>query len=53
MLQQWIKARKPAAKRFAVTVVATLFSVIGIFALAFAVVFGSRYYKGARRDAYL
>jgi len=35
-----------------VTVVSTLFSVIGIFALAFGMVFVTGYYHSKKRDAY-
>ena len=53
MRQKWVKSHKPAAQKLTVTILATLFSVIGIFALAFGVVFATRYYRGSRRDAYL
>ena len=39
--------------KLTITILATLFSVIGIFSLAFGVVFATRYYRGSRRDAYL
>ena len=51
--KEWVKEHTPAARRFTFTVLATIVSVIGIFALAFAVVFGSSYYKAQKRDAYL
>jgi len=53
MRQEWVRSHKPATKKFTVTVVSTLFSVIGIFALAFGVVFVTGYYHSKKRDAYL
>jgi len=53
MRQEWVRSHKPAAKKFTVTVISTLFSVIGIFALAFGVVFVTGYYHSKKRDAYL
>ena len=53
MRQEWVKSHKPAARKLTITILATLFSVIGIFSLAFGVVFATRYYRGSRRDAYL
>ena len=51
--KEWVKVHTPAARRFTFTILATVFSVIGIFALAFAAVFGTSYYKAKKRDAYL
>lgn len=53
MRQEWVRSHKPTAKKFTVTVISTLFSVIGIFALAFGVVFVTGYYHSKKRDAYL
>jgi len=53
MRQEWVRSHKPAPKKFTVTVISTLFSVIGIFALAFGVVFVTGYYHSKKRDAYL
>ncbi len=53
MQKQWVQKHKPAAKRFTVTVLATLFSVVGLFTIAFLVAFGSSYYRANKRDAHL
>ena len=53
MQKQWVKQHKPAAQRFATTVVVTLISVLGVFTIAFAVVFVSGYYQDRKRNAHL
>lgn len=53
MQRQWVKSHHPdTVRKFVITVLATFFSVTGIFLVAFGVVFGSQYYKGRKRDAY-
>lgn len=44
--------KKEVTRRFGNTILATMFTVMGIFAVAFLVVFGTKYYQGTKRDAY-
>lgn len=53
MQEEWIKQKKPVGKRFTIIAVSTIVSVALIFTLAFLVAFGSNFYKGKKRDAYL
>lgn len=55
MQEEWMEAHDigPVKKRFTTIVVSTLISVTLLFVLAFSLAFGSHYYKGKKRDAYL
>lgn len=53
MWEEWVKQNKPVGKRFTIIAVSTIVSVALIFTLAFLITFGSNFYKGKKRDAYL
>ena len=55
MQEEWIEAHNlgPIKKRFTTIAVSTLVSVTLLFVLAFLLAFGSHYYSGKKRDAYL
>ena len=53
MREEWVKQNKPVGKRFTIIAVSTIVSVALIFTLAFLIAFGSNFYKGKKRDAYL
>ena len=44
--------KREVTHRFANTILATMFTIFGIFAVAFIVVFGTKYYHGSKRDAH-
>ena len=44
--------KKKVTRRFTNTVLTTMFSILGIFAVAFIILFGTKYYQASKRDAY-
>ena len=53
MNKEWIVRNKDNSKRFTIIVVSTIIGVAFIFTLAFLIAFGSNFYEGRKRDAYL
>ena len=44
--------KKEVTRRFSNTILATMFSILGIFAVAFVILFGTKFYQASKRDAY-
>ena len=49
--EAFFKKRK-VTLRFTNIILTTMFSILGIFAVAFIVVFGTKYHQGSKRDAH-
>ena len=51
-VREAVMKKKRVTRRFGNTVLATMLSVLGIFAAAFLLIFVSKYYQSSKRDAY-